>query len=453
MISSIANSLGFGSGVDVAKLVSDLAAASRTPKVEAFDARARTSQAKISAVAQARSDLETFSSTLATVVSGGTLQTQPRVGDETALSASAAPGVRLGNYSAEMEITQLAKSQTSYSATVLTATDPIGQGSLVLDVGGSSFTVTIDSSNDSLGGLATAINAANSGVKASVITDAGGSRLVLKGGTGAANAFTLTAQTGNDPGLDRFASAALTTPQAAQDAAFTLDGVPYTRGSNSFSDVVPGVTLTLRKAAPGTAIAIGSNRPTDALRSTLGDFVSVYNQMKGDMAAARTATGGDQSLRALDQQLSRFISQSLTSDPSIKSLADIGVTTNRDGTLSLNSAKFDAAVAANPDAVEAIFSPTRDATHTETTDPGISSAFKALVTAATNPDGGLASLKSRLDKEASNLAKDRARMEDREAAYADRLNRQYQSMDSRVGALKATQSYLDQQIKIWTRSS
>jgi flagellar hook-associated protein 2 len=75
-----------------------------------------------------------------------------------------------------------------------------------------------------------------------------------------------------------------------------------------------------------------------------------------------------------------------------------------------------------------------------------------LVTETTSENVGLSSLKARLDKESANLVKDRERMETREAAYAARLTLQYGSLDAKVGALKATQSYLDQQIKLWTQS-
>jgi flagellar hook-associated protein 2 len=457
MLSSIANSLGFGSGLDVSKLVTDLAAASRLPKVQAFDARTQSMQAKISAVAQSRSDLDSFSSSLSAVVAGGTLQTQPSVSDETALTATAGSGVRLGNFSGEIEIAKLAKSQNLYSGTLPNATDPIGQGILTLSVGGTDFALTIDAGNDSLIGLASLIGASGSGIRANVVTDANGSRLVIKGETGSAKAFTLSGQAGNDVGLDRFLysgpGSAMAQAQVAQDAEFTLDQIPYKRATNSFSDVLPGVTITLKKSNPGAAIAIGSRRATDAIRSTLSDFVSVYNQMKRDITSAITATGGDQSLRALDQQLARFISLPLTSDASIKSLADVGITTSRDGSISLNAAKFESALSANPDAVEAIFSPTRDASHSEASDPGISGAFKALVASATTDNIGLASLKKRLDKEFANLSKDRTRMEARETAYAARLARQYGSLDAKMGALKATQSYLEQQVKVWTNSN
>lgn len=452
MVTSIASALGVGSGIDTVKLVSDLAAASRDPKVAALDDRASKNSAKISAVALARSDLENFSSSFTDLVAGGTLQSQPNVADASVLSAVAAPGTRLGNLSAEIEVTQLAKAQSVYSAYVSSAAAPIGQGTLTLSVGATSYNLTIDGTNDSLTGLAAAINASGSGVTANIVSDANGARIVLKGATGAAGGFTLTST--GDPGLANFTypgtGTGLTLAQAAQDALFKIDGVAYQRNSNSVSDVFPGVTLTLKKAAPGTPVAITSQRPTDTLRQTIQDFVSVYNTLKNDLSAARTATGGDQALRALESKLSALLSTAVTSDPNINSLSDIGIATNRDGTISLNSAKFDAALAADPDAVEALFSPTRDATHTAETDPGLSGALKALKDEATSTGGMLAGLKTRLEKESSLISADREKMETREAAYKERLDRQFSAMDTRLAALKATQSYLEQQIKLWS---
>jgi flagellar hook-associated protein 2 len=157
-------------------------------------------------------------------------------------------------------------------------------------------------------------------------------------------------------------------------------------------------------------------------------------------------------MRTLDRQMAQLVSQAVTSGTPA-SLSAIGVKTNRDGTIMFDEAAFGAAYARDPDAVEAIFSPTRDATHTALTDPGIGGALAALKTAATATNGALAGLTSRLGKEASALASDRARMEARETAYKARLEAQFGNVDSRVGALKATQSYLDQQIKVWTRSN
>ncbi len=453
MLGSIANSLGFGSGLNVSQLVADLAAASRGPKIQRIEARAQSAQAKISAVAQARADLDSFATALADLVAQGTLSSQPTVSDDKLLSATALPGTPLGSFAGTIEIEQLASSQTVYSALVASAADPVGMGNMTLTVGTANYAITIDGSNNSLTGLADAINASGSGVRASIGTDNGQVRLVLKGGTGAAQAFTLTADAGAEPSLAQFAygtGGAMQQAQAAADARIKVDGIAYTRTSNSFSDVVPGMQLTLKKAAPGEAVSIGATRPTAALRQAVSDFVSVFNDVKNSLKEAQKVAGGTQALRVLDRQLTGFISQALTSDPAVDSLSDIGITTNRDGTLSVNAARLDTALAANPDAVEALFNPRRDGAHSLATDPGIAGALDTIRDEVMASEGAFGSLTKALQAESADIAKTRERIEAREDAYRARLEKQYGSLDARIGAFKATQSYLEQQIKLWS---
>jgi flagellar hook-associated protein 2 len=446
MITSIANSLGFGSGIDTTQLVNSLAAASRGPKVDRFDGLNRSVQAKISALGQARSDLESFATSLSTLVAGGTLRSQPVVSDEAALSATAAAGSRLGTLTGEIGVRQLARAQSSVSDVMAGPSAPIGLGSITLHVGGATHFVTIDATNNTLDGLAAAINATASGVRATVAADQNGARLVLKGETGAANAFTLTA----DPALAAFTTSAMATGQVAQDAMFTLDGVNFVRTNNSVSDILPGISFTLKRATPGSTVSISAQRPTEALRQTIGEFVSVFNTLKRNLAEARRMTGGDVAMRTLDQDMSALVSKPVTSGALFSSLSDIGIATNRDGSVSLNTAKLDAALAADPDAVEALFNPIRDATHNEASDPGIAHALSSIRDAATTQNGVLNGLSTRLQKEVQTIAQDREKMETRETNYRARLERQFGSMDARIGALKATQSYLSQQIKLWS---
>jgi flagellar hook-associated protein 2 len=352
-------------------------------------------------------------------------------------------------FSGEIEITQLARGQTLASGYVASASDPVGQGTMTLTVGSTPFTITIDNTNDSLTGLATAINGANAGVTANVVTDANGSRIVLKGPTGTAKAFTLSS---SDAGLTDFTHpGSMTLVQSAQDATIKVDGLTYTRPSNTVDDIIPGVTLTLKKAAVGTPVSIGTTPSGEAIKSTMADFVSVFNELKGHIDAAQTATRNDTALASLERQMNQLISKAVTSSAP-NSLSSIGVKTNRDGTITFDTVAFDKAYAANPEGVEAIFSPTRDATHTTVTDPGIAGALASIKTAITATDGPLTSLTSRLNKEAANLAKDREKMELRETAYKAKLDKQFGGLDARVGTLKATQSYLDQQVKMWTNS-
>ncbi len=453
MLTSIVNSLGSGSGINVSQLVADLASASRTPKIARIEALANAAQAKISAVAKARADLDGFANALEQLISDGTISSQPALSDATRLGATALPGAALGSYTGTIEIEALASSQTVYSALRSSASDPVGLGNMTLNVGATSYAIAIDASNNSLTGLADAINASGSGVRASISADNGQVRLLLKGGVGAAQAFTLTADSGSDPALSQFtygSGGAMTLAQPAADALIKVDGIPYSRPSNSINDVIPGMQITLKKAEPGVLVSIGATRPTEALRAAVTDFVAVFNQLKQSVKDAQKNAGGSTALRAIDRQLSAFVGTILTSDPTISKLGDIGVATNRDGTLTVNSARLESALRDNPDAVEALFNPRRDSAHTALTDPGIAVALDGLRDAANAPEGTLDRLSKALQAEAREIAKNREKIEIREEAYRARLEKQYGSLDARIGALKATQSYLEQQIKLWS---
>jgi flagellar hook-associated protein 2 len=450
MTTNIANSLGFGSGINVNQLVSDLAAASRAPKVERFDALARVSQAKISTVAKARADLDSFADTLANLVQTGSLSSQPNVSNATALKADALPGAQLGALATEIEIRQLARAQTAHSGLLASSSAPIGIGMLTLNVGGVGHDITIDAATNSLAGLADAINASGSGVRASVVPDQGQFRLVLKGETGLTNAFTLTARAGADPALAELVTTGLALSQPASDAVLRVDGIEYNRPSNRIADIVPGVELTLQKAEVGSLISLGSTRPASALKQTVSDFVTVFNQLQSSLKEARQTIGGTGNLRGLDRQLMALIGRDLTSHAAVNSLSDIGVTLDRSGSLTLDLRRLDAALANHPDAVEALFNPPRNALQTPETDPGLAHALDALRDAAIAPGGLLESLGKRFEAEAQELSKNRDRMQAREAAYEARLQKQYATLDARLSAFKATQSYLEQQIKLWS---
>ena len=258
-----------------------------------------------------------------------------------------------------------------------TRTDPVGQGVLTITTASGNFDVTIDATNDNLDGLAKAINDKNAGVTASVVTDTSGARLVVKGQSGAANAFSLSVPAGTTSGLERFASGAMTDAQDAQDAIVRLDGVEVTRATNSFSDLIPGVQIDLKSAKPGTIVSVGLSRPTAAITQGVQDFVSAYNELMGVIGdATKTSTTssssttttdattgalrGDFGVAALQRQLAKLPTTILSSTGSgVHTLAEIGVATNRDGTLSLDASRLQSALATDPDGVEALFNPTQ----------------------------------------------------------------------------------------------
>ncbi|MFN7029512.1 MAG: flagellar filament capping protein FliD [Sphingopyxis sp.] len=453
MVTSIINSLGFGSGIDTKQLVTDLAAASREPKVARINTLTQQNQTRISALAQARSDLEGFADSLAQMISDGTLRSTPTVSDDSVLSTTARAGIHADSFAATVVVSQLARAQSTYSGVVADRTAAIGTGTMTLTVGGVAKTITVDGTNNSLDGLASAINSSGGGVTASIIADQGGHRLILKGPSGAANAFTLAADAGADPGLSAFAYGAgggMTLGQSAANADFTIDGVAFSRASNTIDDVVPGMSLTLKKAAPGQPVDIGASRPLDMIKQTVGDFVSVYNQLKKSLSSAAGQSGSTTALRELERELSGLIGTVISSHPTINKLTDIGVSTTKDGLLAVDETKLAQVLAADAGAVEAMFNPRRDGGRTEASDPGIAFVLDSIRDRAIGTDGVIDRVTKSLNSRKETLADQLENIEIREDTYRARLEKQYGSLDAKLAAFKATQTYLEQQIKMWT---
>lgn len=529
MVTSIGYSLGIGSGLDTKAMIEGLAEAQRAPKEALIAQREAENSAKISMLSEVSNAIDGFATALTALIDGGTLFTQPSVSDESVLTASAVPGSDNGELSALIEVRQLAKSQSLVSTTLASDTDPVGQGDLTLTTANGTYTITIDSTNDSLVGLADAINDKHSGVTATVITDQNGARLMLKGATGEASAFTLS--TAATTGLERFAydpavTGGMTAAQIAQDAIVSLDGVEVRRGSNSFDDLIAGVQIDLKRAVPGTTISLGITRPTAEITMAVNDFVFAYNELHKMLAdATAPASSGEEGplrrdlgIRQLQRQLAGLSSTVLNSAGGPRTLAEIGVATNRDGTLSVNSAQLADALERDPEGVEALFNPRQYssdplvsiyskmgaakpgtytltnlvpegggvgasgmidglamissgphlispatssavglvvevkgalASATITIDSGLGGALQAIRDAVRARGGPIDSAEDRLAAEAEDIAEDREKMEMRAETYYNQLVASFTTMEIQVSAFKATQSYLEQQFKVW----
>jgi len=378
--SSILTSLGAGSGIDTTSLVSSLVSATFSNRETALTSKQTTNTAQISALGSLTSGISSFSSALKTLVAGGTLKSQPSSSNASILTVKATGTASISNLSASLEVRQLAQAQTLASAAVPVATPQVGEGSLTLTTPAGSYNIAVAAPSNSIDDLAKAINDANSGttpsgVTASVVTDASGKRLVLKGQLGAANTFSLTPNGDADAALSNFAfdplsptaNPAMTQAQQAQNAIIRMDGVDSSYATNTVTDLIPGASLSLVTAQPGTKVALGITRPTDAIMQAVSDFVDAYNELNTQIATASAAASdstdagvlhGTPAVREMQRQLRTITSATLTTLPNgPQTLAEIGVSTKQDGTLTVDSDKLSKALAAYPDSVEAMFNP------------------------------------------------------------------------------------------------
>lgn len=472
---ALLSSLNTGSGVDTASLVASLVTAQYAAQNAALAARSAQLTAQISDVATVKSSITDFASALQTLVKGGTLVAQPASSNTNVLTVTPLTGAKLDGLSGTITVSQLASAQTAVSTQSVASKDAaIGTGQFTLTLGsatyngdgsmasfsaGSGTPVTIDitSDNNSLAGMAAAINAAKAGVTASVITDADGSAfLSLKGATGAAQAFTLTATTDPDGTLSAYyvgVGAAMKIASGAQNAKLTMNGVSVQRASNSISDLVSGLQINLTGTS-NNPVTLSSSTPTAALTNAVNDFVDTYNQifsalktqidpMTGDLRSDLAAKNLYTAMRGLTTR--PLIANPAAGTPS--TLAELGVQTEKDGSLSVDSTALTNAITNNPGAVEAIF-----AYSTGSTD-GINAAMQSIQLNATSTLYGLgASTKTYTDAK-SAVADQQADITTKSSAMSDRLTQQFAAMTTRVAAYKSTQAYLTQQIDLWTKSN
>jgi flagellar hook-associated protein 2 len=180
--SSIGSSLGIGSGVDTGALVSNLVSAVRDPKQKVITDRQSLNSARISALGSASSSLDTFADALNSLLAGTGYSGTPLSNDPSIASVSLLPGGEITGLPAQLRVQQLASAQTLASTPVsgATASSTVGLGTLTLKVGtGADVPIEITAANNSYTGLAKAINDANAGVTAMVVTDNQGARLVI----------------------------------------------------------------------------------------------------------------------------------------------------------------------------------------------------------------------------------------------------------------------------------
>lgn len=309
-----------------------------------------------------------------------------------------------------------------------------------------------------LEGLRNLINndAGNPGVTASILQVAANDhRLVLTGrDTGASNSITITAGTTLDgsAGTFNFTNTAFTASTAA-DARFRVGGVDITRSTNTISDVMPGVTFTL-KAESAIAVTISVTNDTAAIQRNIEAFVTAYNNVVSFVSENSTydrtrGTGGplfaESTPRDIVNNLRSIITHGVAGLPdSMRSLAQIGISTNHNtGMLSINTAELNNRLTTTLEGVANIF--------TNTTG-GIAVRLHGYIGNVTNAVDGAITLRTRgLNSLVAGISNDIIRLEDRLERTGENLRRQFAALESMISGMTAQQSYLTNLINSWNR--
>lgn len=458
-VESITKTLGSGSGIDVKALVTSLVEAQYAAKTQQITTKSETLTAQISGVAKLKSAITGFDAALKSLVKGGSLATQPTSSNAAVLGASLIAGATAPTAATTLTVEKVALAQAATSRPVA-STETFRGGTLTVTIGADT---KIEKSIAVPEGATLADVAAlikkETGFTTALVADGNGTRLTVKSATGASQAFEIAAAdfpVDGDAGaagasLSAFATGddGLKIGTVAQDASIVIDGARYTRSSNSINNLIPGVKLELTGAGTTT---IAATRPTAALSQAVSDFVATYNELQTVLKeATNTATGAlksDSAATGIARALSSLTTTKLAGSGSVQTLADVGVSTNRDGTLTVDSARLARVLASDPAGVEALFADGSGASG-----GGLSAAFSTVAARLTSRTSGLDAATTRYTKQQTELTDAKTKLADATAATTERMTRQFASMDSRVAAYKSTQTFLTNQIAAWNKSN
>ncbi|MGO1500032.1 MAG: flagellar filament capping protein FliD [Marinobacter sp.] len=443
-------SLGAGSGIFSSDLVDKLVEAERVPTENRLNNKEQSIQAKISAFGALKGALEAMKSPLEALSSGQAFEayTTKTSNEAVADVTIADKDVSRGSYT--LNVTQLAQRQSLASGNIADKdTTTHGSGTLTFNVGGVSTDITIDDGNNTLEGIASAINEAGAGVSAGVVDTGSGFRLVMTSDeSGTDNAISVT--TTGDAALSQFSfdggGSGMSQTVAALDAKLDVNGIAITRSSNTVENVVEGVTFDLKSEGIST-VTVASD--PDKVTERVQEFVDKYNALQGIIGQASgydagTERGGiltgDSTIRSLQGDLRGMLTgipDGLQDSP-VRMLADIGITTNPDtGKLDFSSDEFKAQLSRNSDEVAALFSG----------DNGVAANALKSVEGYVQSSGRFDSRTEGLNKSLEDIQDQRIRLADKTESLRARLVKQFSAADSLISQLQNTGDFVSQQLE------
>jgi flagellar hook-associated protein 2 len=400
------SSLGVGSGLDLSSIVSGLVDAERVPVENRLSFKEQTITTKLSAFGALKSSLSLFQGTLGKVQSVSTYNSKTvSLSDESVFTASTLSNAEAGSYSVEVTALAASHSLASSAASVFGSPDDlVGEGTMTIRLGttttmpysfmedttktASVISVNESNGNTTLSGLRDYINENDFGVRASIINDGTGYRLTLTSeNSGAANSMEITVSGDgdgddtNNTGLSQLAfnasaQTSMLQTVAAQDAALRINGLDITRDTNTITGVIEGVTLSLKKDDMGNVINMTIADDNSEIVAAIDEFIQGFNGLNETIKAltkydATTDESGlligDFTVRSISSQLRNVVFGNVTGlQGSIRSLVDIGIGSNSDGSLKLDSDRLNEVLGNNVSDVEALFK-----VKGQTTDNGI----------------------------------------------------------------------------------
>lgn len=452
------SSLGVGTGLDLQTLLTKLMDAERTP-VRSLESKITATNTKISSYGTLKSKLDTFKAASDTLRFESSLVAKSAASSDTSVATATATANAL-NGSYALEVSQLAAAQKSFSS-AFDSSQTFGAGTLTFSIDGNAVApIEITGTSNTLQEIGAQINAANVGVKATVIASSDGSqRMVFTGDdTGADQSFTLDSTLaavtpfggGTPVTLGEFDTAtAGLARKTASDAMVTIDGISVSSSSNTFDNALPGVSFTVNKASAISTLSISNN--DEKIVAAVQAFVDAYNAVATNVtentgydSASKTgkAFAGDFAVRSVmdDLRTARSTEPAGVADSAFKTLADLGISVQQTGLLSLDTTKLKEKLSIDSGDVIKTLNAYGD-------------AFSTSLSSTLSTGGAFASRVDGLNSSVQRYQDSITAMEARLVQTERRYRAQFTALDKYVSQMQSTGSYLTQQLSSLQNSS
>lgn len=446
MASSIVSTVGLGSGLEISSIVKALVTADTSAKQSQITRQTSNNTAMVSGIGSLRSALTTFQSAMDKLSS----PTSPSFNafaatssNESVVKVTSSNTAVAGSYN--IEVGKLAtSSKVASQAFEAGASASIPAGDLKISQNGKEYTVKV-ADGSTLQAVRDQINKelGTTGFSANIVTGEGGARLVLgSSATGSGSDISVSgidalAIDGTQSMADK--GAGYISAQAS-DAEIKIDGLTVKSASNTVKDAVSGISLELTGINAGSTTKVTVAQNTDGLKTSVQAFVDAYNALQKSVntltntskdANDNTVLGpltNDPTTRSLLADVRSVLAQAGSGDK-LTTLGQLGVSTQRDGTLALNSSTF--ATAMNDkklgQEVEALF----------TDKDGVFARMKAAIDPYNSTNGSLSTRRTNLDKIAKNLSDQQAALDRRTDSLTTSLTKRYVALDTALGKMKA----------------
>ncbi len=443
---------GIGSGLDINSIVSQLVSAERAPQATRLDSKEALIQARLSAFGSLKSSLTTFQNSLSALKSADTFSKRSATSSDTAaFTATTTSAAAAGTYTVKVE--QLAAKHTIASAAYADGDAVVGSGVLNFSQNGESFSVTIADGEDSLTAIRDAVNGAsdNTGVAASIVTDQDGAHLVFSSSkTGLDNAISIEAVPGGSGDLSALSYTAgnftMTEKAEAKDSIVVVDGFTLNSANLKFEGMIEGITIDIKTAKPGENLSLTVKHDTAAVKKSIEGFVTGYNNLMttlNDLTAydpeADTAglLQGDSTTRSIANRIRQEMSTLVGGlGVELDSLAELGITTIDKGKLTLDATKLASVLDSDFANVAGVFSG----------ENGYATRLDSVIGNITAGGGILENRTDGLKAQVERINDQRETLDRRIVAIEARYLAQFSALDTLLGQLNSTGTFLTEQL-------